>query len=162
MSTDYEKLQDEINGLREQIKELKEYGISVYEAIRMFSEDYMDKVNHGTVALHNGILSQLSKHDFVAEHIQEKWAKQEKWIVHRTLRTKGIEVYVNNAAGYLLINHLVGYYWLPDDFGEDIFSSEERNLAYLFNRQSAIEIRDMLNRFRQGRRYLWVISKVQN
>ena len=66
----------DITDMYNKIKELEEYGNSVYEAIRIFSDDYTTRVCKGLCALENGVLSKLSKHGFIAKHIEEKWAKR--------------------------------------------------------------------------------------
>ena len=83
--------------------------------------------------------------------------KQEKWIVHRTLRRKkGIETYVSlDREGYRLRN-----YDTPFNHYE-LYSHTDRKQAKGFSREEAIHIRDILNEKRVGKRYLWVISKVE-
>lgn len=81
--------------------------------------------------------------------------KQEKWIVHRTLKTNGMETYVS----YLEIDR--AYFnnkWntriIPD-------YTYNKNYAKSFNKHQAIKVRDELNKDRVGKQYLWVISKVE-
>lgn len=72
-----------------------------------------------------------------------KGIKQEKWIVHRTLRTKNKEVYINN---YIKKHNQYSILY-------------EKQYAKKFTEEEAISIRDELNKKRVGKRYLWVVSK---
>lgn len=84
--------------------------------------------------------------------------KQEEWIVHRTLRKNGgRETYVSlDRNGYGLRN-----YDTPFNHYE-LYSHPDRKQAKEFSREEAIHIRDILNEKRIGKRYLWVISRVEN
>lgn len=78
--------------------------------------------------------------------------KQEKWIVHRTLRKSGIETYVGTedtkAIGCLYVT-------------ESHPVTKNKKYAFMYDEKNAIKVRDDLNKYRVGRRYLWVISKVE-
>lgn len=91
--------------------------------------------------------------------------KQEKWIVHRTLRTKSIEVYISNVKDYYdtKIEYLVAHNCgdIFGGYGENIFSCKSKELAYEFDLSNATRLRDLLNKERVGKQYLWVISKVE-
>lgn len=78
--------------------------------------------------------------------------KQEKWIVHRTLRTKNKEIYfgIDNDIDKTKMIMFGGY-----------TTTYNPNKAMPFSEESAIQIRDKLNKVRQGKRYLWVISRVE-
>lgn len=91
--------------------------------------------------------------------------KQEKWIVHRTLRTKNIEVYISGIKDYYnpnveyLVAHICGNVF--GGYGEYIFSCKNKESAYKFNLFNALRVRDLLNKDRVGKQYLWGISKVE-
>lgn len=146
-----------------QIRELKLYGRSVYEAIQMLSEDYTNK-SSGGVAFYNGVLSKLDKYDFVSQATTQP-PKQEKWIVHRTLRTQNIEVYISSVKDFYdtkvdyLVAHNIGDTF--GGYGENIFCCKSKEFAYKFNLSTALRVRDLLNKYRVGKQYLWVISKVE-
>lgn len=78
--------------------------------------------------------------------------KQEKWIVHRTLRTNGMETYVGTedekAIGCLLVI-------------ENYPVTDNEDYAFKYDIKNAIKVRDKLNQYRVGKQYLWVISKVE-
>lgn len=82
---------------------------------------------------------------------------EEKWLVHRTLRKSGgRETYVSlDRNGYRLRN-----YDTPFNHYE-LYSHTDRKQAKEFSREEAIHIRDILNEKRVGKRYLWVISKLE-
>ena len=90
--------------------------------------------------------------------------KQEKWIVHRRLRTKNIEVYIgcdkddkNNA------NKFIKCLTIRCNSG-DLFNTSityNKNKAFRFDFEDAVLLRDELNKDRVGKQYLWVISKVE-
>lgn len=119
-----------------------------YEAIQMFSEDYARENDYKT-ALYNGILSKLDKYDFVSA---KETSKSEVWIIHRTLRKKGIEVYVgfNTETD-----------WRVELFDGTIGTTKDKKNAYKFEFAEAVKVRDDLNKRRVGKQYLWVISKVE-
>lgn len=74
--------------------------------------------------------------------------KQEKWIVHRTLRTENTETYIG-----------------VDDSNIREFS----NFGVTYNKDKANKVsfdqavlwRDILNKDRVGKQYLWIVSKVE-
>lgn len=82
--------------------------------------------------------------------------KQEKWIVHRTLRTNGMETYVS------IIGSENGFKkkWLGDYKEFSLYGYLYKPMARKFDKEEAILIRDLLNQDRVGKQYLWVISKV--
>ncbi len=91
--------------------------------------------------------------------------EQAKWIVHRTLRTKNIEVYISNIKDFYdnLVEYLVAHNCgdVFDGYGKNIFSCKSKEWAYKFNLSTALRVRDLLNKYRVGKQYLWVISKVE-
>ena len=155
MPTDRAILQAQIDNLRKNINKLENYGKSVYEAIKMFSEDYTNK-NSGGVALHNGILSKLDKYDFVSaiDH-----PKQKKWIVHRTLRTNGMETYVGYSDDN--VDDGCRKYFLGTFDGKNISGYLHKLKAHKFDYLEAIVLREQLNKQRAYKQYIWVISKVE-
>lgn len=76
--------------------------------------------------------------------------KQEKWVVHRTLRTQNRETYVGYKThtdyDYVKCGYTMVY---------------QKEYAKRYDKEEAIFIRDLLNKDRQGKQYLWVISKVE-
>ena len=157
MPTDRAILQAQIDNLRENINKLENYGKSVYEAIRMLSEVYTSK-NSGGVALYNGVLSKLDKYDFVSQAISQP-PKQEKWIVHRTLRTNGMETYVGYSDDN--VDDGCRKYFLGTFDGKNISGYLLKLKAHKFDYLEAIVLREQLNKQRAYRRYLWVMSKVE-
>ena len=147
--------------LGDKIQKLEEYDKQVYRAFRALAEDYTEKVHKGMPALYNGILSILNKYDFVRDAIPLE-LKQYKWIVHRKLRTKNIEVYISKVKDYK-VEYLVAHNCADvfGGYGENIFSCKNKELAYKFNLSNATRLRDLLNKDRVGKQYLWVISKVE-
>ena len=92
----------------------------------------------------------------VKEFLNSKYQepKQEKWIVHRKLRTNGIEVYV--------VERRFGDYTINVSKEMSYFTSHIKEKAVKLNDlHSAIFMRDKLNEIRKGKQYLWVISKVE-
>lgn len=89
-------------------------------------------------------------------HLVEK-PKQEKWIVHRTLRKKGIEIYVKHAYKEYTKKYLEP--WKEDK--TIVIYTNKKNEAQKIREENAIRVRDLLNKDRIGKRYLWVISKVE-
>ena len=73
-----------------------------------------------------------------------------KWIVHRTLRKKGIETYVGHRTFTDYDDVKCGYTMIY-----------QKKFATKYLEKEAIEVRDELNEHRIGKRYLWVISKVE-
>lgn len=71
---------------------------------------------------------------------------EDKWIVHRTSRKQNREIYITSY-----VNERV-----------EVAKYEfNKNDAMRYIETEAIKIRDELNKDRQGKRYLWVISKVE-
>ena len=85
--------------------------------------------------------------------------------MHRTLRTQNKEVYISKIKDEhdTKVEYLVAYNCADvfDGYGENIFDCKNKELAYKFNLSTALRIRDLLNRNRAGKQYLWVISKVE-
>lgn len=81
---------------------------------------------------------------------KNKEPKQEKWIVHRTLRNKGRETYVGKRTNTDYDDVKCGYVMIY-----------QKEYATRYEEKEAIKIRDELNEQRVGKRYLWVISKVE-
>ena len=83
----------------------------------------------------------------------EQWLdeqhEEKKYIIHRTLRKTGEEVYVNNLTGFLITT-------LPTE--RNLYGNVEA-LATIFTLKKAIEFRDILNESREGKQYIWVISE---
>ena len=76
-----------------------------------------------------------------------------KWIAHRTLRKQNKETYVgwDRHSSYRVIL-----------YGDFLGTTYNKNKAFRYNNElDAITVRDMLNKDRVGKRYLWVISKVE-
>lgn len=81
--------------------------------------------------------------------------KQEKWIVHRTLRKNRREVYLtSNESKTAMIFHQFG-------MEEEWWSTYNKEDAGKLFFRTAVKFRDILNKTRQGKHYLWVISKVK-
>lgn len=98
--------------------------------------------------------NECKKHFLEAEYYEPK---QEKWIVHRTLRKSGRELYVENAyIDYILNNN--GY--LTEKGIKAEYTYDKSKLKGRPFKNTVI-IRDMLNKNRVGKQYLWVISKVE-
>ena len=116
--------------------------------------------NSITLADHNGITRRLSViEDILKEKIKEKIEAQvlncdKTWIVHRTLRKENRETYIANDSVKDFIR-----FTIKDASYKTTFYKKE---AMKFTREKAIELRDELNEFRKGKRYLWVVSKELN
>lgn len=80
--------------------------------------------------------------------------KQEKWIVHRTLRTKNKEIYIG------IKNMEFTQYWLHT-FKGNVPITYEKGSAFKHDFYNAVILRDELNKTRVGKQYLWVISRVE-
>lgn len=108
--------------------------------------------NSMTLADHNGITRRLSAiEDILKERLEEKKLNFAKtWIVHRTLRKENRETYITNDSVKDFIR-----FTIKDTSYKTSFDRKE---AMKFTREKAIELRDELNEFRKGKRYLWVVS----
>ena len=76
--------------------------------------------------------------------------KQEKWVVHRTLRTKNKESYVGYRTHTDYDDVKCGYTMVY-----------KKEYAKRYDKSDAIMARDELNKDRVGKQYLWVISRVE-
>lgn len=88
---------------------------------------------------------------------REKPKQNDKWIVHRTLRKKGIEIYVKDAYKEYTKKYLEP--WKEDK--TIVIYTNKKNEALKTREENAIRVRDLLNKDQIGKRYLWVISKVE-
>ena len=143
--------------LEERVEKLEKYGKSVYEAIQMLSEDYTSKES-GKTALYNGILSKLDKYDFVLQYTKSKKnnAITRKYYIHRTLRKVGKEIYICNDKVFREEND--NHIFID---GEKILTSTNNKYIRYFTEKEAKYIRNTLNKKRETKLYLWVISKVE-
>ena len=83
----------------------------------------------------------VNKEEYTCENWEEKSKQNKKWIVHRTLRKKGRETYISVT------------------FGKP-FYTERKEKAQRFTMETAIALRDELNKQRIGKRFLWVVSRM--
>lgn len=104
-----------------------------------------------------------AKEFLIASEIIEKYMKDyllakqdeksDKWIVHRTLRKSGLETFISEDKFEKQIGFanqcLIGVTKYLED-------------AQKYSRKEAIKDRDILNKDRIGKQYLWVISKVKD
>ena len=85
--------------------------------------------------------------------------KQEKWIVHRTLRMNGMETYVGYSDDD--VDDGCRKYFLGTFDGKNISGYLHKLKAHKFDYLEAIVLREQLNKQRAYKQYLWVISKVE-
>ncbi len=79
--------------------------------------------------------------------------KQEKWIVHRTLRTQNKETYIGNDNS--------NTYKVKLNIYDTYNTTYKKEKATRYKKEDAIIERDRLNDDRIGKQYLWVISKAE-
>lgn len=79
---------------------------------------------------------------------------KKEWIVHRTLRRNGKETYISE---FDKTQQYLEYIYDGQTYNEWV--SENKENAVKFYKEDAIKLRDRLNQSRQGKRYLWVVSK---
>lgn len=85
--------------------------------------------------------------------------KQEKWIVHRTLKMNGMETYVGYSDDN--VDDGCRKYFLGTFDGKNICGYLHKLKAHKFDYLEAIVLREQLNKQRAYKQYLWVISHVE-
>lgn len=123
----WEVLQDKISKMKEKefIEFIKKY-CSIFAFYHIFGDD---RFCCGKMKCSNSCA--FCKEKILYSDYQE--TNKEEWIVHRTLRTQNIEVYISNVKDYYdtkveyLVAHNCGDIF--GGYGENIFSCKSKELA---------------------------------
>lgn len=155
------KLEDKVGKLEESVEVLdvrekpKQNKVDIEDLIRKSIDNYDCDICRA-----QGIMNCMRDKKYCIGY--HKWVekhKNDKWIVHRTLRTQNKEVYI--CKDNIKIDYYSHQLMIVKNGSMSYFTTNKKEQAKQLPFDMAIKIRDELNEERIGKRYLWVISKVE-
>lgn len=150
-------MEEKIEKIEKEIESIKSVMVKKIESLKQNLKiiiGLLDSITQATAKSEKEIRQRLSDIEKILKTEEKKENFAKTWIVHRTLKKENRETYITNDSVKEFVRFTIK--------GVSYKTTFDKKEAMKFTREKAIELRDGLNEFRKGKRYLWVVSNELN